>query len=132
MVDTSKCPCGSSIHYNDCCKAFHQGEKIAETAELLMRSRYSAYVKNNKDYLLETWHTSTRPDVQEFELDSNSEFRWLELEVIKTEAGTERDTEGLVHFQATYRFQGKTGKMQEASKFVKEDGKWFYIDGSGA
>jgi SEC-C motif-containing protein len=132
MVDTSKCPCGSSIHYNDCCKAFHEGEKIAETAELLMRSRYSAYVKNNKDYLLETWHTSTRPDVKEFELDSNSEFRWLELEVIKTEAGTERDTEGLVHFQATYRFQGKTGKMQEASKFVKEDGKWFYIDGSVA
>jgi SEC-C motif domain protein len=130
MVDTSKCPCGSSIHYNDCCRAFHQGQKIPETAELLMRSRYSAYVKNNKDYLLKTWHQSTRPDAKEFELDSNSEFRWLELEIIKTEAGTGDDTEGLVHFQATYRFQGKLGKMQEASKFVKEDGEWFYIDGS--
>lgn len=131
MVDTSKCPCGSNIHYNDCCKVFHQGEEVAETAEKLMRSRYSAYVKNNKDYLLKTWHPSTRPNAQEFELDSNSEFRWLELQVIKTEAGLERDNEGLVHFQANYRFQGQMGQMTEASKFIKEDGEWYYIDGSG-
>jgi SEC-C motif domain protein len=132
MVDTSKCPCGSSLHYKDCCKAFHDGLMVAESAERLMRSRYSAYVKNNKDYLLETWHQSTRPDPKEFELDSNSEFRWLELEIIKTEAGTERDLEGLVHFQAKYRFQGQAGKMDEASKFLKEDGKWYYVDGSGS
>ena len=130
MVDTSSCPCGSKIHYKDCCKAFHDGDAVAETAEKLMRSRYSAYVKNNKDYLLKTWHPSTRPNIDEFELDSNSEFRWLELEVVKTEAGMERDTEGMVHFQATYRFQGQTGQMNEASKFVKEDDQWFYIDGN--
>lgn len=129
MVDTSKCPCGSDIHYKDCCKAFHDGETVAETAEKLMRSRYSAYVKNNKDYLLQTWHSSTRPNPQEFELDSNSEFRWMELEVIKTEAGLERDIEGLVHFQANYRFQGQIGQMQEASKFIKENGQWFYLTG---
>jgi SEC-C motif-containing protein len=129
MVDTSKCPCGSQEHYKDCCKAFHDGAQVAETAEKLMRSRYSAYVKNNKNYLLDTWHSSTRPKAEEFELDDNSEFRWLQLKVIKTELGSSRDNEGLVFFEAQYRFQGQEGTMQEASKFVKEDGKWFYIEG---
>ena len=130
MVDTSKCPCGSNLHYQDCCKAFHDGSAVAETAEKLMRSRYSAYIKNNKSYLLKTWHPSTRPRPDEFELDADSEFRWLSLEIIKTEAGSERDTKGSVHFQANYRFQGQMGQMQEASQFVKENGQWYYIDGS--
>lgn len=130
MVNTSKCPCGSNLHYKDCCKTYHDDNKQAETAERLMRARYSAYVKNNKEYLLKSWHLSTRPNAEEFVLDSNSEFRWLDLQVIKTEAGLEDDPEGMVHFQAQYRFQGQLGQMNEASKFVKENNEWFYIDGS--
>ena len=61
MVNTSECPCGSAIHYSECCKNFHSGLAIPETAEILMRSRYAAYVKKLKNYLLETWHESTRP-----------------------------------------------------------------------
>lgn len=130
MVNTANCPCGSNKHYKECCKAFHDGEQIAETAELLMRSRYSAYVKNNKEYLLQTWHESTRPKPEDLHLDSNSEFRWLELKVVNTEAGQKDDTEGLVHFQAKYRLQGQTGFMDESSKFVKENSQWFYIEGN--
>lgn len=129
MVDTSKCPCGSEFNYTECCKSFHLGEEIPETAEKLMRSRYSAYVKKMKDYLLDTWHESTRPKPEELELNEESGFRWLSLKITSTQNGSALDTEGKVSFSASFKMGNQKGQMDEASSFVKEAGRWYYVDG---
>lgn len=129
MVDRSKCPCGSANDYSKCCRDFHQGLKKPDTAEQLMRSRYSAYVKKMKNYLLDTWHSSTRPKAEELELDEESGFRWLNLKVISSERGKIEDDIGLVSFIASFKFGNQKGEMKEASKFIKEEGIWYYVDG---
>lgn len=87
-----------------------------------MRSRYSAYTLKLGDYLYATWHPSTRPLSLDIQSD---ETPWLRLEVIATDKGVEGDSEGIVEFSAHY--QG--GQLHERSRFVKEEGKWFYLDG---
>ncbi len=124
MVDTSKCPCGTQKTYDQCCKPLHQGLKIASTAEELMRSRYTAYVKKLKDYLLATWHSSQRDSVQDLSFENG--LRWLGLKIVSTKDGLENDTEGQVEFIASYSFHGKGAQIPEHSKFVKEDGRWYY------
>ncbi len=124
MVDTSKCPCGTNKPYQQCCRELHQEIRIAQTAEELMRSRYSAYVKKLKDYLLSTWHPSQRESMQDLSFEDG--LRWLGLKVTATKAGLENDTEGEVEFTASYSYHGKNAQIKEHSKFVKEDGRWFY------
>ena len=86
-----------------------------------MRSRYSAYVLGLIDYLLTTWHPSTSPG--ELAL---SPVKWLGLEVRHAQATGEA---GVVEFVARYRENGRGVRMQEVSRFVREEGRWFYIDG---
>ena len=87
-----------------------------------MRSRYSAYVLKLNDYLRDTWHPSTRPQ----ELDvSADDTPWQRLQIISCEKGGEVDSEGKVEFAAFY--QG--GQLHERSRFVREGGRWFYLDG---
>lgn len=124
MVDTSKCPCGSNKTYNDCCKALHQGLREASTAEELMRSRYTAYVKKLKDYLVGTWHSSQQAGIESLSFDSN--LRWLGLQVTATKAGLENDSEGEVEFIASYRYHNQSAELKEHSRFIKEDGRWYY------
>jgi SEC-C motif-containing protein len=106
---------------DECCGRYHRGE-AAPTAEAQMRSRYSAYVLKNSDYLRSTWHPSTCP----LELDISSDNTpWQRLVIIGTEKGTVTDSEGVVEFAAYY--QG--GQLHERSRFVREEGRWFYLDG---
>ena len=119
------CPCQSGLPYDECCGAFHAGTYLAPTAERLMRSRYSAYAKNLRRYLLRTWHPSTRPE--ELELDPG--LRWYRLDILARTRGGMLDTEGTVEFRASYRIQTQKGEQHEVSRFVKEDGRWFYVDG---
>ena len=118
------CPCGSGQTYADCCGLWHaqfdQGE-FAPTPEALMRSRYSAYVLGLIDYLLATWHPSTSPG--ELEL---SPVKWLGLEVRHAQAS---GAAGVVEFVARYRDGGRAVRLHEISRFVREDGRWTYIDG---
>ena len=86
-----------------------------------MRSRYSAYVVGLIDYLLATWHSSTAPG--ELEL---SPVKWLGLEVRRTEAAGDA---GIVEFVALCRVNGRAQRMHETSRFVRQDGRWSYIDG---
>jgi SEC-C motif-containing protein len=95
---------------------------VAPTAEALMRSRYSAYVLKNSAYLNDTWHPSTRPVALDV---SSDDTEWRRLEVVGTEKGAETDSEGVVEFAAW--FQG--GQLHERSRFVREEGRWFYLDG---
>lgn len=94
-----------------------------------MRSRYSAYVLGLKEYLLATWHSTTRPTPQALDHASDSRTTWLGLKV-SAHVATGNDT-AEVEFIARYREGGARAKrLHERSRFVREEGRWFYLDGS--
>lgn len=90
-----------------------------------MRSRYSAFALGNADYLRETWHPNTRPA----DLDLDSEVQWRRLDILATHHGGPLDTEGVVEFKAYFRDGGDRGSLHETSRFVRENRRWFYVDG---
>jgi SEC-C motif-containing protein len=111
--------------YADCCGRYldHWDEAPAPDAESLMRSRYTAFVCERADYLQATWHASTRPD----RLDFDTGARWLGLEVRDYRStGPERAE---VEFVARYRVDGRAVRLHERSRFVREAGRWYYVDG---
>lgn len=115
------CPCGGGA-YDACCAPLHQG-KPAPDAEKLMRSRYSAYVLRLEDYLLATWHPDTRPSSLDLAADDS---KWLGLEVKRHQADGESAT---VEFVARYKIAGRGHRLHEVSRFTREHGRWFYLDG---
>lgn len=126
MRSVDACPCGSKLHYSDCCRPAHVGERPSPTAERLMRSRFSAYALHFAPYLLATWHSSTRPPRIEFDDD----FTWRRLQIVDVAQGTEDDTEGIVEFRAAYRTAEGVGLLHERSAFVREGEQWYYLDGT--
>jgi SEC-C motif domain protein len=120
----STCYCGLGKQYAACCGRLHSGAENAPTAETLMRSRYSAYVLKLADYLLATWHPDTRPS----ELDlSADDTKWLGLEVKKHVL--QDDSHATVEFVARYRVAGKGHRLHELSRFIREEGRWYYVAG---
>ena len=120
------CPCGTGRGYEDCCGPLHAGAP-ARDAEALVRSRYSAYVREDAAYLLHSWHASTRPQSLSFDEPPARKPTWLKLDV-KSHAMTGADTAEVV-FVARYRIGGgSVARMREHSRFVREDGHWFYLD----
>jgi SEC-C motif domain protein len=118
------CPCDTGLPYDACCGRFHAGEP-APDARALMRSRYSAYVLGLADYLHDTWATATRPRVLD-RIDLNA-TRWLGLDLKRFEVAGDAAT---VEFVARYRVGGgSAARMHETSRFVREGGRWFYVDG---
>ncbi len=113
------CPCGLPASYDSCCGRFHRGETAAPTAELLMRSRYAAFVVEDAGYLRDTWHPSTRP--RRVELDPGE--RWTGLEVLGATGGGLFDAAGTVAFRAHHR----GGVVAEDSAFARVDGRWCYL-----
>ena len=122
MPDDLTCPCGLHESYAACCGRFHGGA-AAPTAELLMRSRYSAFVLQDAGYLLRTWHPDTRPRRLGFE----PRQRWTGLEVLDRAAGGLFDQAGEVEFRAHYTLNGRPGSMRERSTFTRRDGAWVYV-----
>ncbi len=96
----------------------------APDAEALMRSRYSAFVLDQLQYLLDTWHSSTRPPSLE---PNPSDLKWLGLDV--KDYVRQDDTHATVEFVARHRQAGQASRLHELSRFVCEDGRWYYIDG---
>ena len=123
-TDAAPCPCGSTSAYAECCGALHAGA-TAPTAEALMRSRYSAYVMALEPYLLTTWHASTRPT--QLDLATDNKSQWLGLEV-KRQQVTGSDN-AIVEFLARYKTGGRAHRLHETSRFIREDGRWYYVDG---
>ena len=117
------CPCGGGRSYAACCRRLHEGGAAA-TAEALMRSRYSAYVLRIAPYLLATWHPSTRPPALDYEQGGAS--TWLGLAVCRQETTGDHAT---VEFVARYRQQGRGQRLHEISRFLRENGRWYYLDG---
>ena len=117
------CPCGSGRDYQACCGPLHAGAPAVD-AQALMRSRYSAYVREDAAYLLRSWHPSTRPDALSFD---DPRPTWLRLEVLRHLATGSDSAE--VEFVARYRIGGgSVVRMREHSRFLREDGHWYYLD----
>lgn len=122
------CPCGriqakgTLCTLSVCCGLYHAGQ-AAPDAESLMRSRYSAFVLSDVPYLLATWHSSQRPT----ELTLEAGAKWLGLEIKQHRITGEQTAE--VEFVARFRVGGKAVRQHERSRFVREDGCWFYVDG---
>ena len=126
MINSEPCPCGKIETYQSCCQPLHQGEKKADSAEQLMRSRYSAFSKGQIDYLLATHHPSRRNEVDLVSLQKTLEnCQWLKLEILAVEAS---DNNGFVEFVAYFK-EKAFGALRERSRFKKADGQWFYLDG---
>lgn len=123
---TDACPCGRPLSYAQCCGRYvdDYAGTPAPDAESLMRSRYTAFVRGQADYLLATWHASRRPSRVSFD----AAVRWLGLEV---RDHREIDaTHAEVEFVARQRDKsGRAVRLHERSRFVREDGRWYYVDG---
>ena len=109
--------------YTRCCGALH-ADGIALDAQALMRSRYSAYALGRFDYLRATWHASTLP--AELGEENGAALKWLGLEVKRHVADGDHAS---VEFVARYRIKGKGQRLHELSRFVREAGRWYYVDG---
>lgn len=125
--DRARCLCGSGQMLRDCCGRFLLRERQPATAEQLMRSRYCAYVQANSIYLRDSWHPSTRP--AELMLDQLPVPQWLGLKIVRTSGGGAYDAQGEVEFVARYKLGGKAFRLHEISRFVKEQGCWYYVAG---
>lgn len=120
------CPCDLARPYAACCGRWHAGplHLQAPDAAALMRSRYAAYVLGLTDYLLATWHPSTRPALLPAEPPG---LRWLGLQLrrhVVVDAGHET-----VEFVARSKLGGRAQRLHETSRFVREAGRWTYLDG---
>ncbi len=122
------CPCGRAASYADCCGRYHAGplHLLAPDPESLMRSRYSAFVKDVRAYLLATWHPSERPAEIEPPEDG---LRWLGLEVKR--AAVLGESRGEVEFVARCKVGGRAHRLHEISEFVREGDRWFYLKARG-
>lgn len=126
-ADHRACPCGSTLPYARCCGRWHAGaERLrAPDAEVLMRSRYSAYVLGLTDYLRDTWHPRTRPPTI---APGEPGLKWVGLEVRRHER-TDAD-HACVEFVARSRLHGRAHRLHETSRFERDaDGRWLYVDG---
>jgi SEC-C motif-containing protein len=122
--ETSKCPCGGS-DYATCCGRFIEQESAAQTAEELMRSRYTAYTQGNDAYLRATWYPRTLPE--DPLASSEPGLKWLGLEVRRHMPAGDEAT---VEFVARYKIEGRAHRLHEISRFVRKAGRWYYVDGS--
>lgn len=135
LKDTQPCPCGRPIGtghraagartYGDCCARYaeHFDTTPAPDAESLMRSRYTAFVAERAEYLQATWHATTRPAALDF--DAGTKWLGLEVRAHRTTGGDRAEVE----FVARYRVGGRAVRLHETSRFVREGGRWFYVDG---
>jgi len=122
MSINSKCPCGSKEKYKKCCKTYHDG-RVPKNALLLMKSRYSAYALGDAKYIQKT--AKNQDDLQSIK-DFSDATTFQKLDIISFEDG---ETEAFVTFRATLHIKGKDNSFSEKSKFVKENDRWYYVDG---
>lgn len=125
-----QCPCGTGLAYTNCCEPIIKGQRPAETAEALMRARYSAYVKVETDFIFESTHAKHREGYDHIgtkEWAENAE--WQGLEIIAATDGGSADTTGEVEFIARFSEKGEPRVHHELGLFKKENETWFFTDG---
>ena len=119
------CPCGNNLDFSHCCELIHNDLKMALSAEMLMRARYSAFVVHNIDFIYHTFHPSTRlyqdkKDIEAWALAN----KWVKLEVLKACATS---VEFKAHF---FDHASRPDLHHEKSNFAQLDGLWYYVDGT--
>ena len=132
MTDATLCPCGTGKQYKDCCQPFHTRSDWPEDPETLMRSRYSAFVKGEVTYIVDSTDPSRRAGVKEKDLqDWSAGSEWLGLTIHGSEGGGPEQNEGTVDFEAHYRVQesGEEVFHRELATFRRKEGRWFFHDG---
>ena len=127
---SAACPCGGNPPGSalaDCCGPVVAGDRLADTAEELMRSRYTAYALGHGDHLFRTWHPRTRTD----DAAPDPRVRWSGLEVLDVVAGGPDDAEGVVEFRARWVSHDdepvRRGELHERSRFARRAGRWVYV-----
>ena len=130
--EQSLCPCKSRRSYAMCCLPFHQGKARPETAEQLMRSRYSAYFFRLVDYLVETTHPDTRePGLKQSLEKVIRQANWSYLTILGVAQGGKDDKRGKVEFVAEYYVDDEPCELHEISRFKRFKGAWKYLDVKG-
>lgn len=121
---SDNCYCGNMLPYSSCCQPIHADLSHAQTAEQLMRARYSAFLLQNVDFIYQTFHTQTRRFQKRTDIENWSKnSHWQGLEIVKT-------TESTVEFKAFYLDQNLDLQTHhEKSNFKKWNGNWYYVDG---
>jgi SEC-C motif-containing protein len=124
----SACCCGSGVEFDQCCGSILSGERQAESAEALMRARYAAFVTRQVEFLHQSLHPQHR---QDHDLAATRRWaenaQWMGLQVVESKSAG--DDEAIVEFIATYKEDGIVKPHHEISRFSKQDGEWFYVDG---
>ncbi len=126
MHDTTLCPCGSNSVYEDCCQLVLADHNKAETAEQLMRSRYTAFVVRHDQHILASWHPKTRPPSLNHEANP---VTWIGLKIHTSTDGLPDDTDGSVEFTSSYVEKGQLCRLREKSTFLREGDLWYYVKG---
>ena len=127
-VEGQPCPCGRDRTLALCCLPLINQSQSAQTAEDLMRSRYTAHVLMHSEYLLHTWCPTQRP--KELTLPEPDEVEWIRLEVHRAHAGQSDDTEGTVEYTALSRVKSGLEWLRETARFTRVSGAWRYVDGA--
>lgn len=124
----TQCPCGMQLEYEECCERLHSGKQLAKTAEELMRSRYSAFARNQIGYLRDTTWPAYRKHFDEIAYTDRAVGSiWMGLTIHATEEGQEGDTTGSVKFTARSMAHGQLSEQIEHSLFRKRNNKWYYV-----
>jgi SEC-C motif-containing protein len=127
-MKTTACTCGTGRPLAACCGPALDGSAPPATAEALMRSRYTAFALGDAGYLLATWHAGTRPAT--LDLDETPRPQWIGLQIKAHRPAIDDDADRAeVEFVARYRIGGRAHRLHETSRFVREHGRWFYVDG---
>lgn len=127
---TLQCPCGSGKTFKACCEPAISGSKPAPTAAKLMRSRYTAFALGAVDYLVATTAPEQRhPDDARLIAEQIRVTTWTGLKIVSTRNGGREDTTGTVEFIAYFDSEGQSASLREKSRFRKDNGHWFYVDG---
>ena len=127
----TNCPCGSDTPYSDCCQPIITGAMPAETAEQLMRARYSAYVVADTDFIFASTHPEHRKDYDHQGTKEWAESAdWEGLEIVATDKGGAEDSSGEVEFVARFREKGALREHHELARFTRENGTWFFTEGA--
>jgi len=127
----NSCPCGSGAAYSECCEPVINGSRPAETAEQLMRARYSAYARVQMDFIFESTHPAHRKGYDHKGTKEWAESsEWQGLEIVESTKGGSADSEGQVEFIARFSEKGVKREHHECAHFKRENGTWFFTDGS--
>lgn len=124
----NRCPCGSKKPYLTCCGLYVEQQQIPKTPEALMRSRYTAYARNNIDYISATMLDRAAQNFDKEDAKNwTAQVQWLRLKVLRSSVDKQNSHRGYVEFKAYYSWQNKEYCLHEHSEFLFEEGRWFYV-----